>query len=628
MHKRQLATAVKSALLAASVGFVATSNTAFAASSLTIFHNNDGESKLLGSGSFGGFDYFLGELNAARGAATTAGRDVLTLSSGDNFLAGLAWRASEARRAANGGLGSGFGASNEFNYYDALALTAVGYDAITLGNHDFDFGPAVLGDFISGYEAAGGTATFLSANLDFSAEPALSGFTTATPPRIASSTIISRGTEQYGVIGATTELLDTISSPGGNITIGDVATAVNAQIASLTGAGVNKIILSSHLQGISGGEEALIPLLDAGIDVIIAGGGDELLRNGPDANTEAPFGPDIDGPYPLISTTQDKGGNNIALVTTQGEYKYIGELNVDFDAAGAVTSVNGNAILVDPAASTNQAVGTFNGIDIESDILTPLAADVAALEATVVGTTEVALDGRRESVRSVETNLGNLIGDAFIWQAQQIGGLTGDPVIAFTNGGGIRNASVIAANTDLSVADVIDILPFDNSVVTLNGVTVADLVATLEKAVDGIDFANPVGSSGGFLQIAGFEFTYDRTAPEGSRLTEVRLDDGTLVWSLALGDVYGGTFDIVTNSFTAGGGDGFSELADYFANDLSVNYGDALAAYIETFLGGTIAAGDYPAEGFGRINAVPVPAAVWLFGSALGAFGFVRRRAA
>ncbi|MBT8445981.1 MAG: hypothetical protein KJO38_02455, partial [Gammaproteobacteria bacterium] len=130
MQKQDLATAVKSALLSASIGFVATSNTASAAS-LTIFHNNDGESKLLGSGSFGGFDYFLGELDAARGSAS-ATRDVLTISSGDNFLAGIAWSASVARRDAAGGLGSSFnfGGANLSNYYDAMALSAVQYDVI------------------------------------------------------------------------------------------------------------------------------------------------------------------------------------------------------------------------------------------------------------------------------------------------------------------------------------------------------------------------------------------------------------------------------------------------------------------------------------------------------------------
>jgi 2',3'-cyclic-nucleotide 2'-phosphodiesterase (5'-nucleotidase family) len=68
-----------------------------AASSLTLFHNNDGESKLLGSTGFGGIDYFIGALNQARSDATLNGRDVLTISSGDNFLAGLPCRRPTGR---------------------------------------------------------------------------------------------------------------------------------------------------------------------------------------------------------------------------------------------------------------------------------------------------------------------------------------------------------------------------------------------------------------------------------------------------------------------------------------------------------------------------------------------------
>lgn len=601
--------------LAASIAMlVGSMGTAFAGSSLTLFHNNDGESKLLGSGGFGGFDYFLGELNAARNAASTAGRDVLTVSSGDNFLAGLAWNASANRRGS-----IGFLPGNSNNYYDAMALSAVGYDAITLGNHDFDFGPDVLADFMLGYRAAGGTGTFLSSNLDFSGESNLK--TLADFSYIAKSTVVEKNGNRYGIIGATTERLSSISSPR-NINVSDVATAVNAEVASLQAAGVNKIILSTHLQGIEN-EQDLVPQL-SGVDVIIAGGGDELLTNQPDANTEARFGPAIEGPYPTVSSATDMGGNNIAIVTTTGEYRYIGNLNVEFDDDGNVIDVGpNNPILVDPATSTYQATGVVNGIDIQNDIMQPLAADVAALEATVVGTTEVALDGRRSSVRTMETNLGNLITDAFVWQAQQIGGLTGAPVVGMTNGGGIRNDSVIDPG-DLTVADVIGILPFANSVVTLNGVTVDDLVATLEHSI-----AELPDDDGRFLQVSGISFDYD---PATLAVKAVRLADGTLLYTEAAGDVFGNTLDIVSNSFTAAGGDDHATLASYLATDLSVQYGDALAAYIAASvddggLGGVIPALDYAAGGEGRISAVPLPAAAWLFLGALGLLGAsVRKR--
>lgn len=581
-----------------------------AASSLTLFHNNDGESKLLGSSGFGSFDYFLGELNAARSAASGVGRDVLTVSSGDNFLAGLALNASFDRV---GGSTAGSVDPITQNYYDALALTAAGYDAITLGNHEFDFGPDVLADFITGYQNAGGTAKFISSNLDFSGEASLAALTAGVDPVVAKSTVVTGASgEKYGIIGATTTLLPTVSSPGG-VSVGDVAAAVNAEALALLGAGVDKIILSSHLQALSN-EDDLVPLLQ-NVDVIIAGGGDELLTNAPDANTSAPFGPTIDGPYPTISSGTDLDGKSVALVTTTGEYRYIGELEVEFDASGSVTSVGGNPILVDPATSTNQAVGTLNGINVQTDIMNPLAADVAALEAEVIGSTDVPLDGRRASVRTVETNLGDLITDAFVWQAQQIGGLTGDPVIAATNGGGIRNDSVIDPG-DLTTADIFGILPFANSVVVLNGLTVADLVTALEQSV-----ANPPAQNGGFLQVSGLQFDFDAITKEVLRIA---LEDGTLLYTRQQGDVYGGTLDLVTNSFTGAGGDGFAVFAGYTAIDLGVSYGDALRNFIIDELGGSVSPADYPVEGLARINKVPAPAMAPLF--ALGALGLVARR--
>lgn len=611
--KQRLAFIPLVAALAAAPGLAA------AASSLTLFHNNDGESKLLGSTGFGGIDYFVGTLNQARANASGAGRDVLTISSGDNFLAGLAFTASESRV---GGQPAGSIDPITQNYYDALALTAIGYDAITMGNHEFDFGPQTLADFITGYENAGGTAKFLSANLDFSAEASLQSFVTSG--RIANSTVVTGGAsgEQYGIIGVTTPSIGLVSQPGGVVPTGpslaDVANAVNAEVGALQGLGVNKIILSGHLQGLTE-DQSLVPLL-SGVDVIIAGGGDELLRNGPDANTTAPFGPSIDGPYPILSTQTDADGKTIALVTTQGEYRYIGELQVEFDAAGNVTSVGGaspNPILVDPSVSP-QELGTVNGINIQNDILTPLQNDVAALQAQVVGATNVNLDGRRASVRTVSTNLGTLVADALVYQAQQIGGLTGAPVIGVANGGGIRNDSVIGPG-DLTVADVFGILPFSNSVAVINGLSVAGLVSALENAVSRFP-----GQNGGFLQITGFEFKFNSTSLE---IEEIKLDDGTVLYTKAGGVLYGGTLDLVTSSFTAGGGDGFDEFAAIPYIDLGVNYGEALRIYIEDHLNGQIDANDYP-ENNNRISAVPLPAPALSMLALIGIGGIaaVRRR--
>ncbi len=586
--------------------------------SLTLFHNNDGESTLLGSNGFGGFEYFLGELETARTAASAAGRDVLTLSSGDNFLAGIAFEASQDRRDAAGGLGSSFGSDNKSsNYYDAMALAVVGYDAITLGNHDFDFGPGVLGDFINGYRAAGGNATFLSANLDFSAEPALSGLTNTTPPVIAASTIVQGDSgEQYGIVGATTQTLANISSPGASIVINDVASAIQAEVDALQARGVNKIILSTHLQSIAN-EQQLVPLLN-GVDVVVAGGGDELLANTDDSLTSNPFQPNIEGPYPIVV---DSRGTAVPIVTTVGEYRYVGRLEVEFDDNGNVTGFGGDPILVDPSSvSVNQATGdraTAGGvvINIEDDLLNPLQQDFDTISQQIIGSTEVFLNGIRADIRSQETNLGNLVTDAFVFSAKQLGGLdpSAQAVIGVTNGGGIRAA---IEQGEVTNADVISVLPFANSLVVINGISVSDLVSALENAV-----SNHPETSGGFLQVSGLKYSFNQYT---GKIFSIALEDGTELYNAMLGGVLEDiTLDLVTNSFTAAGGDGFDEFARYVATDLGISYAEALRLYIRDGLGGVVSAADY-ADTQGRIAAVPVPSALALLTGGMIGLGWRR----
>ena len=120
---------------------------------LTVLHNNDGESDLLasdddadpGAGTISRFGTLVKTLREEADRRGNAG--VLTVSAGDNFLASAEWQAN---------LDKGI------PYYDAIALDALDYDAFTIGNHEFDFGPDVLANFINSFR--GGNDVFLSAN--------------------------------------------------------------------------------------------------------------------------------------------------------------------------------------------------------------------------------------------------------------------------------------------------------------------------------------------------------------------------------------------------------------------------------------------------------------------------------
>jgi 5'-nucleotidase len=149
------------------------------------------------------------------------------------------------------------------------------YNAICLGNHDFDFGPDVLAEFIREGFRRPGRPPYLSANLDFNGEPDLQDL--YDNGIIAKSTVVRIRGEKIGIIGATTENLPFISSPR-KVVVNDVLPAVKDVVNRLTGRGINKIILISHLQSIN--EDMALAAELSGIDIMVARGGDQYPFRG------------------------------------------------------------------------------------------------------------------------------------------------------------------------------------------------------------------------------------------------------------------------------------------------------------------------------------------------------------
>ena len=544
---------------------------------LTILHNNDGESKLLvdEDAGFPGVARFAAQMKLMQTAAGATSNGVITLTSGDNFLASQELGVSLAREGA---------------LYDSIALSGL-YDAMALGNHDFDLGPEVTARFIEGFTPS---IPFLSANADFSGEPVLQAL--VDDGRLAASTIIETGGQKVGVIGAVTPQLPNISTPR-NVVVSDVLAAVSAEAASLTEQGVNKIILVSHLQDVDEEVELVASLTD--VDVVIAGGGDDLLRN--DGDTCMPDDEPA-GPYPTLVTDADDV--EVPVITAPGGYRCIGELSVTFDGDGNIVNSSGRSVGVSFDVTPDP--------DVQANVIEPLAEAVAEVDADVIGTSEVDLDGRRAMVRTTSTNQGNLHADALRATATNLAASFGiaAPDVAIQNGGGIRNDAVIPAG-DITTGDTWDIAPFRNFVVVLE-VPRETFHVLLEQAVDRIP-----GAGGQFAQVSGFTLTYDPTAAAretdrdgdcsligdtGSRVRNVVLDDGTVI--IEDGAVVpGDPVALATIDFLAGGGDCYP-LADLEFTKMGVSYQQALVDYISTDLGGEITAADYPVDGEGRITTV------------------------
>ncbi len=543
---------------------------------LVILHNNDGESKLLEDADSGypgaaRFATKMKELQAQAGGA------VLSVTSGDNFLASQEFGVSLARDGA---------------LFDSVALSGL-YDAMALGNHDFDFGPDVTARFIEGFTPP---VPFLSANLDFSGEPALAALEEAG--RLAASVVIEKGGERIGVIGAVTPWLANISSPR-NVKISEVSAAVAAETAKLTAEGVNKIILASHLQDVA--EEVALVAELTDVDVVIAGGGDDLLANEGDTCM-----PDEDpaAPYPIRVT--DASGSEVPVITAPGGYRCIGELTVVFDSEGAVVSAEGRSVGV--------------GLDVVPDpgvqaaVVDPLTAAVSDIDTHVIGVSEVDLDGRRSMVRTTDTNVGGLLADALRVRASHLAAGFGisAPEVAVSNGGGIRNDSVIPAG-DFTTGMTWDIAPFNNYVV-VGEVPRETFHLMLEQALSRLP-----GAGGQFAQVSGFALEYDPSAAAqevdrsadcaitgspGERVQNVTLADGTVI--VRDGTVVpGDPVTLATVDFLARGGDCYP-LGGVTTTRLPVTYQQALADYVAQDLEGMITTAAYPTDGGGRITAVEV----------------------
>jgi 5'-nucleotidase len=547
-----------------------------------------------------------------------AKRGFMLVSSGDNFLASPEFTAS---------LENGI-------FYDAEALDRLGYDAISFGNHDFDFGPDLLGDFISMGFKKPGRPPYVSVNIDVSGEPFLQ--TLVDDGVITKSTVVKVRGERFGVIGAITPALATISSPRDVIVLQNVAELVQAEVDMLESMGINKIIFISHLQDVDA-DIAVISQL-SGVDIAVAGGGDELLApcttvencedillpsdlldGDPDDPDNPPDGiPDeLAGPYPIIA--EDIDGVEVPVVTTSGQYRYLGQLVVGFDRYG-------NVIHIDKERSKPIRVlsGDFDDSvqpdrKMQRNVVDPVEDFVADLAATVIATSEVKLDGRRNSVRFVETNEGNLIADALLWQARLSAPEFDAPLadVAMQNGGGIRNDSIIAAG-NITELDTFDMVPFPNFVTVIPDIPYSQFKDILENAVSRIEPPAAEGGSGRFAQISGFSFVFDpnqtpmlididgTVLQQGSRVKEVVLDDGTEIVSNFVVLNPDDTLNIATIDFLARGGDQYP-----FGNApfivLGVSYQQALSNYIQDLNGldGLISAEKYPEGGQGRITQLP-----------------------
>lgn len=497
---------------------------------------------------------------------------------------------------------------------DIAIMNSIGFDATCIGNHEFDLGTSEFANIVlplpqttrTNMRHYGAAFPFLSANLDFSADTTLNArYTSAirnigafaphpnenypglnaspTNAKLAKSAIIERGGEKIGVLGVTPPDLASISSPGlvtvtgptGAVVVSPrtydidaLAAHLQPTIDALVAAGCNKIVMATQLQQVE--NEKLLATKLRHVDIIVAGGSGTIMAK---PGTTLQPGDSIAENYPFTATDLD--GRTVAVVSGEGQYQYLGQLIVDFNALGHITSIDAasNNIAVNAAAVTAAwgaqdpyATGTRGGT--VKAVTDAVNAVIVAKDGLIIGKSSVYLEGRRTNVRQQETNFGNLSADANLWYAKQIDSTV---EISIKNGGGIRNSigsvdangvpQPTAANPaaskaagDISQLDVEDSLKFNNNL-TLLTVTAAQLKVLLEHGVQG---SNGVGADkatpgqfcqlGGMMVVADLAETAISYTSSGSPVQITAINGGTRIRYAALVDTNGNPTEVLISN--------------------------------------------------------------------------------
>ncbi len=404
----------------------------------------------------------------------------------------------------------------------AQIMNMIGYDAMTLGNHEFDNGDEVLAAFVDALEFP-----VVTANVDFSDSSLLAD-------KIEPMVTLEVGDGSIGIIGLVTPESEILSSPGPELVFEyDLVSVTQNAVDALTAAGVNKIILVTHI-----GYEADVEVAQqvSGVDVVVGGHTNTFLSNTYNG---------AQGEYPTVLASAS--GEPVLVVQASTKTRYLGRLDVEFDGGGVLSDWDGDAILLSRYITPAPDV---------SDLVAGLAEPINELRSRVVGESAIVLEGNRSVCRVEECNLGNFIADALREE-------TGAQIV-YMNGGGIRS-SIDAG--EITMGEILTVQPFGNVTSTF-GLSGADVIAMLENSVSRIQLneqgqVQRSGGSGRFLQLSGARFSVDPTQEVGSRIVSVEvLNDAGEYEALDPDAIY----SMAGNNFVRNGGDGYSVLEENAIN--------------------------------------------------------------
>jgi 5'-nucleotidase len=529
-------------LLAGSAALALTAGTASADYTLHILHINDLHSRIEAINAFdstcsaedaaenkcfGGVARLYSKINELRDAIRAEGGNVIVLDAGDQFQGSLMYTTYKGAAEA------------EF-------MNMIGFDAMAVGNHEFDDGPEKLAEFVDAIQFP-----IISGNLDLSQSNLLNG-------KVQNHVVLEVGGEKIGIISAlATDTVET-SSPGPQVIFQDEIDSLSADAEALRAEGVNKIIALTHV-----GLPKDIAIAEAvpGVDAVVGGHSHTYLSSSD---------PKRAGAYPTWVSQAD--GTLVPIVQAYAYSKYLGHLELTFDDEGNVIYASGDTILLDASVPEDETLTAR---------VAELAGPIEELKARVVANASDAIEGSREVCRQVECPMGNLVADAMLDRVKDQG-----ITIAIQNGGGLR-ASIDSG--EVTMGEVLTVLPFQNTLATFEA-TGQQIIDALENGVSQVE-----DGAGRFPQVAGLKFTWKASNEPGSRVLDVQVAEGDGFVPIDPAKTYG----VVTNNYVRNGGDGFRMFRDAAK---AYDFGPGLEVVVADYMAAT--GGTYTPYIDGRITKV------------------------
>ena len=440
-------------------------------------------------------------------------------------------------------------------------LNRLGVDAMTLGNHEFDRGSAAIADYLQ-------WANFpiISSNIQFFGEAAIA-------QRVPTRLIKEVNGERIGIIGLTTETTPQTTLDVGQVKFLDAQASAEREVAALSAQGVDKIVLLSHL---GYAQDLMLARAVKGIDIIVGGHSHTLLGS---TASLTPLGLVPQGPYPTEVLAPD--GARVLVLQAWKWGQMLGRLDARFDASGHISGYTSNAVIPVADRFVRDAVTIARDSPAYAEIvqtferggllrvvkedaatasaLAPYSAQLAVYRQTTVAT------AAQDLLRGVNRGPGPLVADSMLAAVP-------GAQVAILNNGGVRK-DLLAGS--ISVGDVLEVLPFANTLVLLD-LSGDELKEALE---DDIDFLISKKYPSPYPYVSGIRFQVSRHAAKGKRVTALSVRDGQAVYQAVQPTT---RYRSVVSNYVAGGGDAFTRIrnAAGFRTDTGILDSDAWRAFL------------------------------------------------